>query len=88
MVFFMIAASSPTPIPLAASRHKRMTYTSCCCIRRRAVSLFKRLFSWFCGQTAGDGLLVSRGFVITQNDEPQSAVLPWTSDQILAETSN
>jgi hypothetical protein len=31
--------------------------------------------------------LKSRGFQITQNDEPQSVALLWTSDQLVAETS-
>jgi hypothetical protein len=35
----------------------------------------------------GCGLLVSRGFVITLNDAPQSVGLLWTSDQLVAETS-
>jgi hypothetical protein len=33
------------------------------------------------------GLLVSWGFLITHNDAPQSVVLLWTSDQLVAETS-
>jgi hypothetical protein len=36
---------------------------------------------------AGYGLLVSRGFLITQNDAPQSVGLLWTSDQPVTETS-
>jgi hypothetical protein len=36
--------------------------------------------------SAGYGLLVSRGFVTTHNDVPQSVGLLWTSDQLLAET--
>jgi hypothetical protein len=37
--------------------------------------------------SAGYGLLVSRGFVITQNEAPQSVRLLWMSDQLVAETS-
>jgi hypothetical protein len=37
--------------------------------------------------SAGYGLLVSRGFLITQNDAPQSVGLLWMSDQLVAETS-
>jgi hypothetical protein len=37
--------------------------------------------------SAGYGLLVSRSFLITHNDAPQSVGLLWTSDQIVAETS-
>jgi hypothetical protein len=37
--------------------------------------------------SAGYGLLVSRGFLITHNDAPQSVRLLWTSDQLVAETS-
>jgi hypothetical protein len=36
--------------------------------------------------SAGYGLLVSRGFLIT-HDAPQSVGLLWTSDQLVAETS-
>jgi hypothetical protein len=36
--------------------------------------------------SAGYGLLVSRGFLITHNDAPQSVGLLWTSDQPVAET--
>jgi hypothetical protein len=36
---------------------------------------------------AGYGLLVSRGFLITHNDAPQSVGPLWTSDQLVAETS-
>jgi hypothetical protein len=36
--------------------------------------------------SAGYGLLVSRGFLITHNDAPQSVGLLWTSDQFVAET--
>jgi hypothetical protein len=35
----------------------------------------------------GLGLLVSRGFLITHNNAPQSVGLLWTSDQFVAETS-
>jgi hypothetical protein len=35
----------------------------------------------------GPGPPRSRGFYITQNDTPQSVGLPWTSDQLVAETS-
>jgi hypothetical protein len=38
-------------------------------------------------RSAGYGLLVTRGFLITQNDAPQSVGLLWTSDQLAAETS-
>jgi hypothetical protein len=37
--------------------------------------------------SAGYGLLVSRGFLITQNDVPNSVGHLWTSDQLVAETS-
>jgi hypothetical protein len=37
--------------------------------------------------SAGYGLLVPRGFVITQTDTPQSVGFLWTSDQLVAETS-
>jgi hypothetical protein len=37
--------------------------------------------------SAGYGLQVPRGFVITQNDAPQSVGILWTSDQLVAETS-
>jgi hypothetical protein len=36
--------------------------------------------------SAGYGLLVPRGFVITHNDAPQSVGLLCTSDQVVAET--
>jgi hypothetical protein len=37
--------------------------------------------------SAGYGLLVTRGFLITLNEPPQSAGLLWTSDQLVTETS-
>jgi hypothetical protein len=37
--------------------------------------------------SAGYCLLVTRGFLITHNDAPQSVGLLWTSDQLVAETS-
>jgi hypothetical protein len=45
------------------------------------------LFSLALQLSAGYGLLVSRGFLITQNDAPQLVRLLWTSDQLVAETS-
>jgi hypothetical protein len=36
--------------------------------------------------SAGYGLLVPPGFVITHDDAPQSVGLLWTSDQLVAET--
>jgi hypothetical protein len=38
------------------------------------------VFSMAVQPSAGYGLLVSRGFLITQNDPPQSVGLLWTSD--------
>jgi hypothetical protein len=37
--------------------------------------------------STGYGLLVSRGFLITRNDAPQSVGLIWTSDQSVTDTS-
>jgi hypothetical protein len=37
--------------------------------------------------SAGCGLLVSRDFVITNNDAPHSVGLLWTSNRLVAETS-
>jgi hypothetical protein len=37
--------------------------------------------------SAGYGLLVTGGFVITHNDAPQAVGLLWTSDQLVAGTS-
>jgi hypothetical protein len=37
--------------------------------------------------SAGYGLLVTRGFLTTHNDAPQSVGLLWTSDELVAETS-
>jgi hypothetical protein len=45
------------------------------------------LFSLDLQPSAGYGLLLSRGFLITHNDAPQSVGLLWTSDQLVAETS-
>jgi hypothetical protein len=45
------------------------------------------LFSLALQLSAGYGLLVPRGFVITHNDAPQSVGLLQTSDQLVAETS-
>jgi flagellar basal body-associated protein FliL len=41
------------------------------------------------GSAAQRGLWapLSRGFLITHNDDPQSLGLLWTSDQLVAETS-
>jgi hypothetical protein len=49
--------------------------------------LFIYLFSPALQSSAGYGLLVSRGFLITHNDAPQSVGLLWTGDQLVAETS-
>jgi hypothetical protein len=45
------------------------------------------LFSLALQPSAGYGILVTRGFVITHNDAPQSVRLLWTSDQLVVETS-
>jgi hypothetical protein len=37
--------------------------------------------------SAGYGLLVSRGFLITHNDATQSVGILWTSDQLVAEAA-
>jgi hypothetical protein len=37
--------------------------------------------------SAGYGLLVPQGFVITHNDAPHSVGLLWASDELVAETS-
>jgi hypothetical protein len=37
--------------------------------------------------SASYGLLITRGFLITQNDAPYSVRLLWMSDQLVAETS-
>jgi hypothetical protein len=44
------------------------------------------LFSLALQPSAGYGLLVSRGFLIT-HDAPHSVGLLWSSDQLVAETS-
>jgi hypothetical protein len=44
-------------------------------------------FSLVLQPSAGYGLLVSRSFLITHNDAPQSIELLWTSDQLVEETS-
>jgi hypothetical protein len=45
------------------------------------------LFSLALQPTAGYNLLVTRGYLITHNDAPQSVGLLRTSDQLVAETS-
>jgi hypothetical protein len=45
------------------------------------------LFSLALQPSAGYDLLVSRGFLITHNDAPQSVGLLWTSDQSVPNTS-
>jgi hypothetical protein len=45
------------------------------------------LFSLALQPRAGYGLLVTRCFLITHNDAPQSLGLLWTSDQLVTETS-
>jgi hypothetical protein len=45
------------------------------------------LFSLALQPSAGYGLLVKRGFLITHNEAPKSVGLLWTSDQLVAETS-
>jgi hypothetical protein len=57
-----------------------------------SLSLFIPLFlslslSLTVQSSAGFGLFVPRGFLITHNDAPQSVGLLWTSDQFVAETS-
>ena len=48
---------------------------------------YKPLWLYFHSPVAGFSLLFFRGFLITHNDAPQSVGLPWTSDQLVAETS-
>jgi hypothetical protein len=48
--------------------------------------MFFCLFSLALQPSAGYGL-VSRGFLITNNDAPHSVGLLWTSDQHVAQTS-
>jgi hypothetical protein len=45
------------------------------------------LFSLALQPSAGYGLLVSRSFLITHNDAPQSVGLLWASDQLVADIS-
>jgi hypothetical protein len=45
------------------------------------------LFSLVLQPSAGYDLLVTRGFLITHNDAPQSVGLFWTSNQLVTETS-
>jgi hypothetical protein len=45
------------------------------------------LFSLALQPSAGYGLIVSRGFLIKNNDAVQSVRHLWTSDQLVAETS-
>jgi hypothetical protein len=51
------------------------------------IKIYYLLFSLALQHSVGYGLLVTRGFVITHNDAPQSVRLLWTSDQLVAETS-
>jgi hypothetical protein len=37
--------------------------------------------------SVGYGLIFTRDFLITHNDAPQSVLILWTSDQLVAETS-
>jgi hypothetical protein len=60
----------------------------------RHVKFFKEIILWillfiFSASAVQHGLWPprSRGFVITQNNAPQSVGLLWTSDQLVAETS-
>jgi hypothetical protein len=48
----------------------------------------QEFFSLALQPSAGYGLLVSRDFLITHSDAPQSVGLLWTSDQLVAETSD
>jgi hypothetical protein len=51
------------------------------------VNIFYYLFSLALQPSTGYGLLVTRGFLITHNNAPQSVGLLWMSDQLVAETS-
>jgi hypothetical protein len=54
----------------------------------RFLTLLKTFFNSLALQSsAGYGLVVTRGFVITHNDATQSVALLWMSDQLVAETS-
>jgi hypothetical protein len=57
-------------------------YTYCYCL-----FIYLLLLSLVLQPSAGYGLLVSRGFLITHNDASQSVGLLWTSDQLGAQTS-
>jgi len=48
---------------------------------------FNFIFSYGAATVHGSGPPHSRGFLITQNDSPQSVGLLWRSDQLVAETS-
>jgi hypothetical protein len=52
-----------------------------------SVVIIIHLYSLALQPSASYGILVSRGYVITHNDAPQSVGLLWTSDQLVAETS-
>jgi hypothetical protein len=45
------------------------------------------LFSLALQPSAGYGLLISRGFLFTHKDAPQSVGLLWMSNQLVADTS-
>jgi hypothetical protein len=51
------------------------------------MDIYLLLFSLVLQLSACYGLLVTRGFVITHNDAPQSVRLFWTSAQLVAQTS-
>ena len=57
-------------------------------LKKTVISIyFYLLFSVALQPSAGYGLFVPRGVLITHNDAPQSVGLLWTSDQLVAETS-
>jgi hypothetical protein len=62
-------------------------YRSGLSITNILITFFYFLLNLALQPSAGYGLLVSRGFLITHNDAPQSVGLRWMSDQLVAETS-
>jgi hypothetical protein len=64
-----------------------LEFKVCLKFKKLNLKISQSLFSLALQPSAGYGLLVSWGFLLTNNDASQSVGLLWTSDQFLVETS-
>jgi hypothetical protein len=83
-VFLKISECVKTLPLISVTDNKREKINIVREVRKRIINIFNKclLFYYFLSPqpSAGYGLLVTRGFVITHNDAPQSVGLLWMID--------